>query len=143
MDHQVKLRGYRIELGEIETVLRKVPGIDDAAVLLQQDKWGDHYLAAYLLSPSINNTPERVGEIKSELRMLPEYMLPTQYLSIDVMPVTPNGKRDRKALLQLEWDHARSSESAYEPPATEQETRMAEVWQDILGVEQIGRQDNF
>jgi amino acid adenylation domain-containing protein len=135
-DAQVKIRGFRIELGEIEARLAEHPAVREAVVVAREDTPGDQRLVAYV-----------VGTVEAEaLRAhlagsLPEYMVPAAYVALEQMPLTPNGKTDRKALPAPEGDaYARRG---YEAPATETETVLAEVWSEVLGVERVGRHDHF
>ncbi|HWK53522.1 MAG TPA: amino acid adenylation domain-containing protein, partial [Hyphomicrobiales bacterium] len=147
IDHQVKIRGFRIELGEIEAQLQAQPGLNDAVVLAQPGV-GGHQLVAYLV-PHDGTLAEAASEVQGAfcagLKMqlqaaLPEYMVPTQYLLLNRLPLTPNGKLDRKALPAVD---GRLMQRRYEAPATLLEQQLAAIWQSVLGLEQVGRQDNF
>jgi amino acid adenylation domain-containing protein len=135
-DHQVKIRGFRVELGEIEAALRLHPEVHEAVVLAREDASGDKGLVAYV-----------VGEVAPEvLRVhlgshLPEYMVPAAYVALDALPLTPNGKLDRRAL-PMPSDTA-FSQQAYEAPEGELELTLAAIWRELLGVERVGRNDNF
>lgn len=146
MDNQVKVRGYRIETGEIEQNLLKIRGVREAvAQIVEID--GLNEIAAYLVPdgdtlPSPAELRERLAE------SLPDYMLPTYYVALDSVPLTPNGKTDRKALPQPTGGASRaglvvSAEGGYLPPRTETEAALAAIWQRILGVERVGANDNF
>ena len=141
-DFQVKIRGYRIELGEIEARLAALPAVQDAVVLARQDVAGQPArLVAYYRCV-------RPGEVTADtLRAalqagLPEYMVPTAYVELAEWPLTANGKLDRKALPAPDAD-AYAGRAEYEAPATQMETAMAELWAELLGVERVGRRDNF
>jgi bacitracin synthase 3 len=135
IDEQVKLRGYRIELGEIESVLRNIKGIRDAAVTISEGD-GDKALNAYIVSEE--ELP--LTEIRGILgKYLPEYMIPAYILRIDRLPVTRNGKLDKKALPKIEA----VSEKEYTAPENVTEERIAKVFEEILGVKQAGRMDSF
>ena len=144
MDNQVKVRGYRIETGEIEQNLLKISGIREAVVHIVEID-GLNEIAAYMV-PDGDKLP-----LPSELRQrlseyLPEYMLPTYYVALESVPLTPNGKTDRKALPLPTGRAAGSVPSGvagYLPPRTETEAALAAIWQRILGVEQVGVNDNF
>nr|WP_304984929.1 non-ribosomal peptide synthetase [Corallococcus sp. CA047B] len=136
LDFQVKLRGHRIELGEIEATLRTHPGLRDAVVLVREDVPGDARLVAYV-------TPEQdTAPLREHLRNhLPAYMVPTAFVALPVLPLTPNAKVDRKALPAPEVSHLAAS--PYEAPATPTEERLAALWAELLRVPTVGRHDNF
>jgi amino acid adenylation domain-containing protein len=135
-DQQVKVRGFRIELGEIEAALRSHPQVREAAVLAREDVPGDQRLVAYVVGQAV---PEA---LRAHLgSRLPEYMVPAAYVPLDALPLTPNGKLDRRALPAPEADAFGSR--AYEAPHSEIETLIARLWGELLGVERIGRHDDF
>jgi hypothetical protein len=139
LDHQVKVRGYRIELEEIEVALRTHPGVEQAAVVAQQ-AGGDQRLVAYLTDSS--GTLPNVTELRTHLRRtLPAYMIPSAFVTLDRLPLTPNGKIDRKALMN--FDGAAAARAAATPPRTPAELLVARLWQEALGLNGIGVQDNF
>ena len=144
-DFQVKIRGFRIELGEIETRLGEYPGVGEVAVIAREDTPGDKRLVAYYTTPSIES--EKPGAFSAEqirthlLKTLPEYMVPAAYVHLATLPLTNNGKLDRKALPAPEIESY--STHGYEPPVGETETRLAEIWADLLKVDRVGRRDNF
>ena len=140
-DQQVKVRGYRIELGEIEAALARLAGIGEAVVIDRRDDGKDIYLCAYY---TLKNGIEQSGEaLARELRReLPDYMIPAAFLEMKEMPLTPNGKVDRKALPAPDLAH-RSVGTDYAAPRSETEITLAEVWGEILGVEKPGIHDNF
>ncbi|GAA2393648.1 amino acid adenylation domain-containing protein [Dactylosporangium salmoneum] len=133
LDHQVKLRGFRIELGEIEAALRAQAGIDDAVVLVREDRPGDQRLVAYL----VGGEPDRAALRRS----LPDFMVPTAYVRLDALPLTPNGKLDRRALPAPVTE--RDASVALVPPATPTEHAVAEVWREALDVTDLGVDDDF
>lgn len=138
LDHQVKIRGYRIELGEIEAVLMSHEDIHEAVVLGKGSPGEDHRLYAYYAVK--RDVP--IAEIRSYLsETLPEYMIPSFYVHIDKIPLNSSGKADRKALAQLEGGFEDSTE--YVVPQNEKEAKLAEIWQEVLGIERVGRHDNF
>jgi acyl carrier protein len=135
-DFQVKVRGFRIELGEIEALLLEHPGVREAAVLAREDQPGDVRLVAYHAGTA---EPSSLREHLSSA--LPDYMVPAAYVRLDALPLTPNGKLDRKALPAPDGD-AYASE-AYEAPSGPVEETMAAIWAEVLGVERVGRNDDF
>ncbi|MDW6005256.1 non-ribosomal peptide synthetase [Vibrio mangrovi] len=135
-DDQVKIRGFRIELGEIETCIRCCAGVDDAVVQARQSRTDDKQLVAYYIGQA---DPEELRESVS--RQLPDYMVPVAWIALDAMPLTANGKLDRRALPEPADDAF--VRRAYEAPQGEAETALAEIWQSVLGVEQVGRYDSF
>ncbi|HEU4885339.1 MAG TPA: amino acid adenylation domain-containing protein, partial [Longimicrobium sp.] len=137
-DFQVKVRGFRIELGEIEARLAEHPAVRDAVVLAREDAAGDRRLVAYYLA----DEPVAVAALKSHLAdRLPGYMVPAAYVWMDAYPLTPNGKVDRAALPAPEADAYAARE--YEAPVGETEQAVAAIWAEVLGVERVGRGDNF
>ncbi len=140
LDSQVKLRGFRIELGEIETVLSEHVKIKQAAVDVKEERAGDQRLAAYYLLADGHRTT--ATELRKHLReSLPDYMIPQHFVELEKMPLTPNGKVDKKSLPSL---FGKSQiDDQYEPPSSDAEQAMAAIWRDVIGVEKIGRHDNF
>ncbi|PBP93536.1 non-ribosomal peptide synthetase, partial [Pseudomonas congelans] len=140
-DDQVKIRGFRIELGEIDARLAKHPAVHEAVVTAREDVPGDKRLVAYY-TLAAGQAVVDIDSLRRHLQeKLPEYMVPAIYVRLEAMPLTPNGKLDRKALPAPESDSLISRE--YEAPQGEVETQIAAVWQDLLGVARIGRHDNF
>jgi amino acid adenylation domain-containing protein/non-ribosomal peptide synthase protein (TIGR01720 family) len=131
LDHQVKLRGLRIELGEIETRLLQHPSVREAVVLVQ----GGKQLVAYLV-PQGDAPDDLKGWL---LNSLPEYMVPTHWVHLAKLPVTANGKLDRKALPLPDA----APQQAYSAPQNPMQQALAAIWSDVLGVSQIGLDDNF
>ncbi len=139
-DFQVKIRGFRIELGEIEAQLATYPGIREAIVLAREDVPGNKRLVAYYVTEQ--SAQVAVERLLSHLgAKLPEYMVPTAYVRMEEMPVTANGKLDRKALPAPDGEAYLSR--PYEAPVGEVETELARIWSEVLGVERVGRHDNF
>lgn len=141
LDDQVKIRGFRVELGEVETALIKHRGVAGAAVAVRERAPGDKCLAAfYVRAPGVEVTPAELRAHATAL--LPDYMVPAVFVPIDALPLTPSGKIHRKSLPVVD---ARSFENAaaYVPPQGEAEVFVAEVWAALLGIERVGREDNF
>ncbi|MCU1775583.1 non-ribosomal peptide synthase/polyketide synthase [Pseudomonas sp. 14P_5.3_Bac1] len=131
LDHQVKLRGLRIELGEIETRLLQHPSVREAVVLVQ----GGKQLVAYLVLDS-----EKPADLKAWLlSSLPEYMVPTHFVVLTQLPVTANGKLDRKALPLPDA----APQQAFIAPSSDLQKALAAIWSDVLGVPHVGVDDNF
>jgi len=139
-DDQVKIRGFRIEPGEVEEVLREHPLLCEAAVLAHERSVGDLQLVAYVSAPSGNEV--KVAEMRRYLRgKLPDYMIPSLFVSLDVMPTTPSGKVDRQALPEPDWRGAAAED--YVAPRTDVERQLAEIWSEVLQVERVGVNDDF
>ncbi len=140
IDHQVKIRGYRIELGEIEAVLGQHENVRETAVLVHETA-GSKQLIAYL-------TPEQTpAPTTDELRdflaqRLPDYMIPARFVLIDAMPLTINGKIDRKALPAPESVRPELPQS-YAPPRTPEEETLSQIWAEVLGISPVGVHDSF
>jgi amino acid adenylation domain-containing protein len=138
-DFQVKIRGFRIELGEIESALLAQVGVREAVVLVREDTMGDKRLVAYLVGEAASDTLRQ-----SLAQRLPKYMLPSAFVRLEAMPLTPNGKLDRKALPRVptERDYT-AAQSAFVAPRTAMESKVAAIWQEVLGIKQVGVYDNF
>jgi natural product biosynthesis luciferase-like monooxygenase protein/amino acid adenylation domain-containing protein len=141
MDHQVKIRGFRIELGEIESALACHPAVRQNVVIAMDGSAGDKRLVAYVVA---NEQPgPTIGELRSFLRdRLPYYMAPAAFVFIEALPLTSNGKLDRRALpapgtVRPELDEA------FVAPETPEEKALAEIWARVLGLERVGIDDNF
>ena len=142
IDNQVKLRGFRIELGEIEAVLLCHPHVKQAVAILREDRPGDKRIVAYVV-PRPSEMRPAVTEVRQFLQeKLPEYMVPAAVVVLDAVPLTPNGKLDRKSLPAPEFDRA-YPELGYVAPRTPAEEMVASVWMHVLGLEKIGVHDNF
>ncbi|MBM9488983.1 amino acid adenylation domain-containing protein [Pseudomonas sp. ICBG1301] len=137
-DQQVKIRGFRIELGEIETRLSEHPQVKDAVVLAREDEPGYKRLVAYFTERENVDIQSLREHLQAQL---PDYMVPAAYVRLDSLPLTNNGKVDRKALPAPDQDALLSR--GYEAPQGEVETVLAQIWADVLKVEQVGRHDNF
>ena len=141
-DHQVKIRGFRIELEEIEAALASHPGVREAVVVAREAVPGEKRLVAYYTASNANGRAPAAGELRSHLSgELPDYMVPAAYVRMERMPLTANGKLERKGLPMPEGDAY--AVRGYEAPQGEIETRLAAIWADVLKVERVGRQDNF
>jgi amino acid adenylation domain-containing protein len=139
-DFQVKIRGFRIELGEIEAALSAIDGVREAVVVAREAESGDKRLVAYLVAQ------DGAASTAAELRLalagrLPDYMVPAAFVVLDAFPLTPNGKLDRKALPAP--DQEARALRGYQAPQGSTEQAIAEVWQELLGLEQVGREDHF
>ena len=145
IDQQVKIRGYRIELGEIEHALVTQEGIKDAVVMAREDRPGDQRLVAYLVAnPPLANGAfmEQVPVWRRKLNeILPAYMVPSDFVRLAQLPITPNGKIDRKALPQP--DAMRGMNGVAAEPATDVQKRMTGIWAEVLGVEKVGIDQDF
>ena len=139
-DFQVKIRGFRIELGEIEARLRDHASVHDVTVLAREDVPGEKRLVAYYV-------PNGAGAVsvadlrESLLSVLPEYMVPAAYVCLEALPLTSNGKVDRRALPAP--DGSAYAARAYEAPSGEVEQTIARIWSDVLKVQEISRHDDF
>ncbi len=140
-DQQVKIRGYRIELGEIEAHLARHEELREVAVIAREDVAGDKRLVAYLSAHDPARIPT-IERLRASLKAtLPEYMIPSAFMVVERLPITPSGKLDRGALPVPELRAYSSRE--YEPPEGELEAAVAGIWQELLGLERIGRNDDF
>lgn len=140
-DHQVKVRGFRIELGEVEALLREYEGIKDAIVVPKAESVNGQSLVAYVLWTG--PLPLSVTKLRRFLsQQLPEYMVPTHFVSLDVFPLLPNGKVNRKALPDPAGLYP-AQETTYAAPHTVLERKVAAVWQEALQLDKVGIYDNF
>jgi acyl carrier protein len=140
-DEQVKIRGFRVELGEIEALLRGHPGVGQAVVAVREDEPGDKRLAAYVV-PADGQVPES-QELRARLaRFLPDHMVPAAFVRLDRLPLSPNGKIDRRSLPAPERDSAPAT-AGFTAPRTETEVVIAGIWTDVLGLDQVGVYDSF
>lgn len=154
LDHQVKLRGYRIELGEIENVLKRLPGFESSVLQLVKDAAGTLHLASYVeksdaegnadllgripLTPALQETIDRGRKWLGE--HLPAYMVPHQWVFLERMPTTPNGKLDRKTLPEPRWQ---GSDGPATGATSSLESRLVQLWQALLKRAPVGIHDNF
>jgi acyl carrier protein len=148
LDNQVKIRGFRIELGEIEAVLRQHPAVRQAAVIAREDTPGDKRLVAYLVAnPEYQigsaETNKLTPELSSHLKQnLPHYMVPAAFVLLPELPLTPNGKVDPKAL-PAPTDSLRPEPTVRTAPQNRIEQNIATIWQDVLGISNVSRDNNF
>jgi aryl carrier-like protein len=136
-DYQVKIRGHRIELGEIEARLGGHGEVVEAVVVARDEGEAGKRLVAYYMGREVGAETLR-GHLASTL---PEYMIPAAYVRLESMPLTPNGKLDQRALPAP--DGEAYVRRGYEPPEGEIETKLAQIWGDLLKVERVGRRDDF
>ncbi|GAA2637997.1 hypothetical protein GCM10010399_84080 [Dactylosporangium fulvum] len=138
-DHQVKVRGFRIELGEIEAALATLPGVATALAVVHGER-ADAQIVAYVVpEPGVYPDPRHVREEVAAL--VPAYMVPAHVLTIDAVPVTANGKLDRRALPAP--GESGPVRPPYVPPATAAEQAIAAIWEELLLVDRVGLDDNF
>jgi acyl carrier protein len=141
LDFQVKIRGNRIELGEIEALLGQHPAVREAVVLAREDIPGDMRLAAYIV-PNENHKIS-AGELRDYVKQkLPDFMVPSYFITLTKLPLTPNQKVDRKALPAPEKDKIKS-EAAYIAPKSELQRTITDIWQEVLNTSKVGMNDNF
>ena len=141
IDHQVKIRGFRIEPGEIEAVLGQHAAVHETVVVAREDVHGDKRLVAYVV-PRKEQTAA-ISELRSFMKSkLPDHMVPSTFVFLDVLPLTSHGKVDRQALPATAGVRP-ELEKALVPPRTPQEKALAEIWAKVLGLEQVGIYDNF
>ncbi len=142
MDDQVKIRGYRIELGEIEATLSKHPDIHQAAVIVAGDSSETKRLVAFLLAQ--NSVQPSPAELRAYLKShLPEYMIPAYFIWVEQMPLSPNGKIDRKALSGYDLGEAIVPSAEFVAPRNATEQIIADIWQSVLACQRVGCYDNF
>ena len=140
MDHQVKMRGFRIELGEIETALAQHPAVHQVMVIVREDRPGDKRIVAYIV-PTSGHTPV-AHQLRSMVQAkLPEYMIPQVFVCLEALPLTANGKVDRRAL--PEPDVSRQVSTDVVAPRTSTEAVLARIWTDVLQQQPISIHDNF
>ena len=146
IDHQVKMRGFRIELGEIESRLRDHAAVRDAVVVARPDASGDTQLVAYVVpahpdGQDIDGRDPIAAVLREHLKhALPHFMIPDAIVTLDSLPLSPNGKIDRRALPD---PPAPDSGDAYVAPRTDLEAQIADIWRQVLGVDRVGARDYF
>ncbi|RDV12934.1 amino acid adenylation domain-containing protein, partial [Pontibacter diazotrophicus] len=137
IDDQVKIRGYRIELGEVESVLSQCRGVQQAVVVAKADANGNKRLIGYAVAEEF----DREAIISQMKAKLPEYMVPSLLVELEEIPLTANGKVNKKALPEVDAGEALAN--SYVAPRTETEEKLAKIWQELLQVERVGVEDNF
>ncbi len=141
IDQQVKLRGFRIELGEVEAVLDGHLDVSAAVAIVREDNPGDQRLVAYVV-PAADRAPD-IEHLRRDCKAkLPPFMVPSTFVVVEAFPTTANGKLDRQALPAPDGSRP-TLEREYEAPQTPFEESLAEIWGEVLGVEQVGRHDDF
>jgi amino acid adenylation domain-containing protein len=139
VDDQIKIRGFRVELGEVETVLGKCPGIRDAAVIAKEDASGGKQLVAYFTAAQ--GSKPAVSELRRYLQQqLPDYMVPSAFVSLPAMPLTPNGKINRRELPEPEFEKSPATFAIATDPL---QAQLTTIWEEVLGKRPIGIRDNF
>jgi amino acid adenylation domain-containing protein len=139
-DFQVKIRGFRIELGEIETVLAGYPGVRACVAVVREDVPGDRRLVAYLVAEEA----PKPRDLRAYLvQRLPEYMVPSDFVGLERLPLTPSGKVDRRALPSPDATARVEDEVAYVAPRTPSEEDLAGIWAEVLNVPRVGASDDF
>jgi 3-oxoacyl-(acyl-carrier-protein) synthase/acyl carrier protein len=143
IDQQVKIRGFRVEPGEIEYPLLQHPDIKDAVVVSRQEKGGAIYLCAYMVPIKKDDNQLSVSKLREFLAgKLPPYMIPQYFVQLDGIPLTVNGKIDKRLLPEPDISNIKP-DSVYSAPADDMEQLIAGVWQEVLKIDQIGIHDNF
>ncbi len=148
-DDQVKIRGYRIELGEIHAAIAEHAAVREASVIVREDRPGDKRLVAYIVLHQKQQDDQHdqhdgaVHSVRSYLQeRLPDYMVPLAFVILDALPLTANGKVDRKQLPAPAWEQMLNAGS-YVAPRNEVERSLTAIWEEVLGIEQVGIHDNF
>ncbi|MEW6734140.1 MAG: amino acid adenylation domain-containing protein [Acidobacteriota bacterium] len=140
-DNQVKIKGYRIELAEIEAALMGHHAVSESVVIAREDRPGDKRLVAYIVGKQAETVS--ISDLRVYLkRKLPEYMIPAAFVVLDRLPLTPNGKVDRQTLPAPE-QHLTAQTETYTAPRNNIEMALANIWTQVLGIEQVGVHDNF
>ncbi len=139
IDNQVKLRGFRIELGEIEAVLAKDPSVRSVVVIVREDTPGDKRLVAYIVPSAGSISGSLLKDVVQ--RRLPDYMVPSAFVQVDALPLSLNGKINRRLLPAPDWSIAEAGEVV--APSDELESALVRIWETVLGVANIGVRDNF
>ena len=143
-DNQVKIRGFRIELEEIENVLLQCGWVRSATVLITGDSSGDKMIVAFVVADAAEGEAPDMDKLQTFLRLhLPLYMIPAHYVPVTHIPLTVNGKVDRRRLLSLMDEQMPAYSNDYTAPGTRIEKMLAEIWGEILGRELVGITDDF
>ncbi|MEH1786466.1 MAG: amino acid adenylation domain-containing protein [Nostoc sp.] len=143
IDYQVKLRGFRIELGEIETALLQHSEVKEAVVIIREDTPNENSLVGYIVAEAGQDSLQVISQLRRFLKQqLPDFMVPTIFMALEAMPLTPNGKVDRKALPKPDASRP-ELEANYIAPRTPIEQQIADIWTQVLNVKQVGIYDNF
>ncbi len=141
IDHQIKIRGFRIEMGEIEALLRQHSSVNETVVVVREDTPGDQRLVAYFVP--VDDSISVTSDLREFLRAkLPEYMVPSAFVPLKAMPLTPNGKVNRRALPAPD-QAALAPTTKFAAPNDAIETRLVQIWEAVLGVRPIGVKHNF
>jgi hypothetical protein len=141
IDHQAKVRGFRIEPGEVEAELNRHPAVRQVAVLVREDVPGNKRLVAYVVVKP--TPPSSAAEFRDLLKTrLPNYLVPSSFVMLDALPVTPNGKLDRRALPAPE-ENRPALQPSFVEPRTAVEQALAIIWGQVLRMERVGVRDNF
>jgi acyl carrier protein len=141
VDYQVKIRGFRVEPGEIAATLAEHPDVRDGIVVAREDSIGDLRLVAYIV-PAADGMAPGVDQLRAFLQArLPEHMIPSAFMVLDALPLTPSGKIDRRALPAPE--QGRDAMEALVMPRTPVEEAIVEIWMAVLRLERVGVHDNF
>ncbi|MEO0687823.1 MAG: phosphopantetheine-binding protein, partial [Cyanobacteria bacterium J06649_11] len=140
IDNQVKIRGFRIELGEIETIINTHPQVNQAVVIASEGINSDKRLVAYVVTKNESLTTKQLREFL--FSKLPEYMVPAAFITLETIPLTPNGKVDRKAL-PIPDKSSIQLENNFVLPSNPTEEILATIWENVLSIEKVGIHDNF
>ena len=142
IDEQVKVRGYRIEIGEVEAVLRSHPSVSSCVVIAREEESGERRLVGYVVSAA-GEPQAKISELRRYLgEKLPEYMIPAVFIELDELPLTVNGKVDRRALPAPTGERL-LPEQEFAAPRSRVEEYLAQIWSEVLGVDKVGIHDNF
>jgi acyl carrier protein len=141
LDEQIKLHGFRIEPGEVEAVLGSHPAVAEVVVVAREDREGDRRLVAYLVACPGESEPPALELRAVAAKRLPGYMIPAQLVFLPALPRTSHGKIDRRALPAP--PSTRPGDMPYRAPRRSVERAVAEIWQEVLGVDRVGVEDNF
>src|SRR5262249_50347204 len=140
-DNQVKIRGFRIELGEVEALLGTHQGVQETTVIVREDVPGEKRLVAYVV-PDLETAPA-AEELREFLKTrLPDYMIPTAYVPLEALPLTPNKKVDRRALPPPPVSFSEVTRS-YTAPRNSVEEQVAAIWSEVLKLDRVGVNENF